>query len=63
MGSAKLVKKRKRDSADAEQSSKNSLASLMTLPPLVASVVEDDSALAPVVSEWTPHVGFFFFLV
>jgi DNA-directed RNA polymerase I subunit RPA49 len=50
MPSDKVEKKRKRASNGHERPSKKPSLELQDLPPLAASVVNDDSELAPVIS-------------
>lgn len=53
MPSNKTEKKRKRDSGRHERPSKKPARDLQTLPPLAASVIDDSSELAPVISEFS----------
>ena len=49
MPSDKIEKKRKRVSERHERPSKKAVLELQALPPLAASIVEDQSELAPVI--------------
>ena len=51
MPSDKTDKKRKRDSDRHERPSKKPALELLSLPPLAASVVDDNSELAPVIGK------------
>lgn len=61
MPSDKTEKKRKRASDRHERPSKKSAIELLALPPLAASVVEDQSELAPVIGRKTRDTMFYWF--
>lgn len=57
MASDKHDKKRKRDSDRHDRPSKKPALNLQHLPPLAASVVNDDSELAPVIGRYLPFLS------
>jgi DNA-directed RNA polymerase I subunit RPA49 len=56
MTSERAEKKRKRDSDRHERPSKKPALEPQNMPPLAASVVEDDSELAPVLGTFLPFI-------
>lgn len=62
MAHDKAEKKRKRDSDRHEWPSKKPALEPQNLPPLAASVVEDDSELAPVLGVFHSFLNLFIYL-
>jgi hypothetical protein len=62
MASDKVEKKRKRDSDRHERPSKKPALEPQNLPPLAASIVQDDSELAPVLGMFSFVFSFHVFI-